>query len=329
MNTSDLADRLIPPARTAARRTLTAALNLIPLETLQPLRTAYPNSQPGSAKESAQRLILEVVRYRGVPRTRDSFTLADNPAVTVASSDSFIAERLYWFGEAKGYEPEVLRWWRHFCARSTNILELGTNIGYFAVQGALANPSARYTGVEPHPGASGACRKNLELNGITSVNLLQAAAVGDPGTGSIELHLPGGRDHYEEAPCSGFAAGNELHHQQVEDVASYRSITVDAIPLAGLIDGVDLLKIDVEGQEHALLNSVFDELVQLRPTMFLEVLDGTTRLRGLISDLCRALPYKLYVPTREALVELDVTELAGTSLTDRFQTRDLVMVCEP
>lgn len=327
---SSFLEKVVPPTRTAARRTLSAALNLIPLERLQPLRRAYPSSQPGSAQESLQRLALEVIRYRGTPRSIESFSVVDNPELTLACADSFIAERLYWFGEKKGYEPEVVEWWRHYCAVSTNVLELGTNIGYFAVQGALANPAARYTGVEPHPGAAATCRRNLELNGISNVTLLEAAAVGDPEVGSVELHLPGGRDHYEDAPSGSFAGGNELHHQEVEDVASYRSITVQGVPMADLIPGVDLLKIDVEGQEYSLLSSVYDQLVEQRPTMFLEVLDGTTRLRSLISDLCSALPYRCFVPTAGKLTPLPASEIPTVSLVDRYDdTRDLIMVCEP
>jgi FkbM family methyltransferase len=328
---ASLKERIVPPARTAARITLSTALNLIPLEALQPLRRSYPNSPPGSSRERLQSLLLGVVRYRGVPRSVDSFALADNPEVKIACADSFVAERLYWFGEKKGYEPEVLRWWKDFCARSTNILELGTNIGYFAVQGALANPGARYTAVEPHPGAAASCRRNLELNGITSVTLLEAAAVADPSLSSVELHLPGvkTRDHYAEAPSGSFAGGNELHHQEVEDVASYPSITVEAQPLAGLLPGVDLLKMDIEGQEHSLLSSVVDQLAASRPAMFLEVLEGTTRLRQLISELCDTLGYRLYVPTSTSLIPLEASELPGISLENRFQTKDLVMVCEP
>lgn len=321
--------KLIHPARATARRTLAAGLNLVPLGAFQPLRRAYPASPQNSPQETLQNLLLQVVRYRGIPRELESFPLTDNPEISICNTESFIAERLYWFGQDKGYEPEVLRWWLHFCARSTNILELGTNIGYFAVQGARRNPAARYTGVEPHPGAAAACRRNLAINGITNVTVVEAAAVGDSQASTIRLHLPGGRDHYEEAPCSGFAASNELHHQEVEDVDSYHSITVQAVKLANLIPGVDLLKIDVEGQEHTLLSSVERQIRELRPTMFLEVLDGTHRLRWFLQNLCDTLPYRCLVPTRNALVPLPASELPTVSLVDQFATRDLVMVCDP
>ena len=321
---------LVPPqARNSVRRCLSAALNLIPLAALQPLRRAYPNSTPGSPRERRQNFLLQILRYRGIPRHLKSFPLTDNPSLSVLNTDSFIAERLYWFGESKGYEPEVLHWWRRFCAASTNILELGTNIGYYAVQGGRINPTARYTAVEPHPGAAAACRGNLLLNGITNVSVLEAAAVGDPHIPFVELYLPGGRDHYEEAPCSGFASDNELHHPGVEEVASYRTLTVHALELRSLLPGVDLLKIDVEGQEHSLLSSAEDLLRCYKPSMFLEVLDGTHELRRFLVHLCETLPYQCFVPTRAELIPLPASELPAVSLISKFGTRDLVMVCNP
>jgi len=321
---------LVPPqARNSVRRGLSAALNLIPLAALQPLRRAYPNSSPGSPQERRLNLLLQVVRYRGIPRHLESFPLTDNPSVSVLNTDSFIAERLYWFGESKGYEPEVLYWWRRFCAASGNILELGTNIGYYAVQGGRINPTARYTAVEPHPGAAAACRRNLQLNGITNVSVLEAAAVGEPETSSIELYLPGGRDHFQEAPCSGFASGNELHHAGVEEIAKYSTLTVHAVEFRSLLEGVDLLKIDVEGQEYSLLSSAEDLLRRYKPTMFLEVLDGTHKLRNFLVHLCETLPYQCFVPTPTELVPLPASELPTVSLVSMFGTRDLVMVCDP
>ena len=325
---SELITRLPAPLRNGARRALARGLGAIPLPLLEPLRRAYPASRPGSAAERLQNLALQVVRYRSIPQQVDSFPLADNPAVRIARCDSFVAERLYWFGERKGYEPEVLRWWRHYCRRATQVLELGANIGYFTVQGALANPAARYTAVEPHPSAAAACRRNLELNGVTSVSLVEAAAVPVAGAGEVELLLPGGRDHYEEAPSSSFAAGSELH-DQFDKLASYRTIKVKAVALATLVEGVDLLKMDVEGQEHRLLSSVEEQIRSQRPVMFLEMLDGTHRLRGLLKQLCDDLPYRCYVPTTGELVRLDPAELKTVSIVDRFGTQDLVLECVP
>ncbi|HEU4868342.1 MAG TPA: FkbM family methyltransferase [Actinomycetota bacterium] len=316
-----------PPVRTMGRKAVEAGLRRIPFSVLEPLRQAFPLSEPGSLQDRVQRRILAFLRHRGLPPDTEFFTLQDNPEISIEVCDSFIAVWLYWCGEKKGYEPEVLRWWKEFCKTSTNVLELGANIGYFTVQGAKTNSSAKYTAVEPHPGAARICRKNLDRNGISSVQVVEAAAVSTAQQPEIDLFLPGGRDHYDEAPCSGFAGGNEVHQEGTENISAYNSIRVAAVELRELIAGVDLLKIDVEGQEHQLLTSVDDQIRSSRPTMFLEVLPGTPRLRSWIAGLCSELDYRCFVPTSEALIPLSAEELSGVSLVDRFGTRDLVVTC--
>src|SRR5215212_6643397 len=86
--------------------------------------------------------------------------------------------------------PRLLPWWRHCCTRASAVLELGANVGYFTVQGATAAPGARYVAVEPHPVSAGVCRANLALNGIGSVELLEAAAVPGAGPSAVELQVP-------------------------------------------------------------------------------------------------------------------------------------------
>jgi FkbM family methyltransferase len=316
-----------PRTRIVLRRTLFYALRLIPQKAFEPVRLSFPGAPSGSLKEKAMSGFLKVARHRGLPSDLGSFTLTDNPAISITNRESFIVERLYWFGEKKGYEPEVLKWWLRHCARATNILELGANIGYFTVQGAKANPAARYTAVEPHPGAVRSCRDNLRLNGLESVTVVEAAAVARVETPTIKLYLPGGRDHYADAPCTGFAGANEMHRPEAEPIDTYKTVEVPAVEIAGLMGGVDLLKIDVEGLEHELLSSVEDVLRESRPTIFLEMLDNTTQLRQFLADLCSSSPYRCFILQESGLLPLSPEQMASTSL-GAHGTRDLVLTCE-
>lgn len=315
-------------ARSQCRKGLSAVLRAVPAETFAPLRRTFPASAPASFRHRAQRLALGVVRHRGVPAETESFALVDNPDVWMVNADSYVIERLYWFGESYGYEPEVVPWWREYCRRSSSILELGANIGYFTVQGAKTAPRARYVAVEPHPGCAEVCRRNLEVNGITNVEVVEAAAVAGIEGGSVCLVTPGStsRDHYQ-APCTGYVGRNEMHRDD-PDHGSWGSLTVAAVPLAELLAGVDLLKMDVEGQEHALLSSVAEELAVARPTMFVELLDDTPKLRAFIGELCALSGYRCFVPRADRLVPLAAADVPTVSLIRSFGTRDLILTCE-
>ncbi|MDT7745568.1 MAG: hypothetical protein QOE59_4646, partial [Actinomycetota bacterium] len=73
--------------------------------------------------------------------------------------------------------------------------------------------------------------------------------------------------------------------ESVDDRAASRSVTVPTTPAAPLFAGRDLVKLDIEGSEAAVLEAARDEIRSSRPLLLLEVLDGTPRLRGVIADL--------------------------------------------
>ena len=136
------------------------------------------------------------------------------------------------------------------------MLELGTNIGYFAVQGGRAAPGVRYVAVEPHPVSAEVCRTHLALNGVTSVELIEAAAVADPAVASVPLLVPA--DQAATPTVAFLSPDTELPADMARDVAAV--LDVPAIDVRRLIDGVDLIKMDVEGQEHLLLGAIRDHL---------------------------------------------------------------------
>jgi len=101
------------------------------------------------------------------------------------------------------------------------------------------------------------------------------------------------------------------------------------VEVRSLLPGVDLLKLDVEGQEHALLAAGREHLRAHRPTLFVEVLPGTARLRRLLADLCRDDGFHCYVPRADALVRLEIPDILGAPLLDRYGGQDVILSPEP
>jgi len=234
-------------------------------------------------------------------------------------ADSLVLSQLYWLGEL-GWEPELIRWWRQLCARSASIVELGANVGYYTVQGAVASPGARYRAVEPHPASVEVCRANLELNDVRSVELIAAAAVADPTVDSVSILVPADQ---LGTPTVAFVAGSELPEEMTGDQQS--SIDVPAVPVRSLLAGADLVKLDVEGQEHALLAAARAELLEARPTIFVEMLPDTANLRAVLADLCSAAGYRCYVPVGDRLVEIGRDRLPTVNLQREYGTNDVIL----
>ena len=303
----------------AARRLARAVVGPLPVPVADTIRRVLA---PGAGTSTSARIRRTVLRWLcrgGIPRAVSSFSLVDDPDLRFVATDSQVLEQLYWSGE-DGWEPELLPWWRACCRNSTSVLELGTNIGYFAVQGGRAAPGVRYVAVEPHPVSAEACRRHLALNGVTSVELIEAAAVADPAVSSVSLLVPA--DQAATPTVAFLSSDTELPADMARDLAV---LDVPAIDVRRLIDGVDLLKMDVEGQEHVLLAAIRAHLRQRRPTLFVEVLPGTVQLRAVLADLCATDGYRCYALSRQGLVELDVGQLATVRLMDEFGCQDVIL----
>jgi len=310
----------VVPVSPVGRRFVRAVVGPLPIPLADGLRRALAPGAGTSPLTRVRRAVLRRLYRGGIPRAVSSFRLVDNPDLEFVAIDSQVLEQLYWCGE-QGWEPELLPWWRAFCRSSQSVLELGTNVGYFAVQGGRAAPGVRYVAVEPHPVSARICRKHLALNQVASVELVEAAAVADPAVSTVSLLVP---DDQAATPTVAFLpTDTELPPEMARNVTKVH--VVPAIDVRRLLDGVDLIKMDVEGQEHVLLAAMRTHLRGRRPTLFVEVLPGTVKLRALLAGLCTVDGYRCYAVTPRELVELLPEQLATVQLKDEFGGQDVIL----
>jgi FkbM family methyltransferase len=261
---------------------------------------------------------VSVLRHRPLAPMRD-FALPDNPRLRLAAVESRLARLLYWYGES-GYEGCETLWWRRLCSRSSAVLELGANIGYYTVQGAAAAPKAKYVAVEANPESAEIVRANVRLNSLQNVEVIQAAVVGDDAPETMELSLPD-QEQYSAPTGAYLSAGNE----GVDSRPSSRAVTVPTVRMSSLVDGVDLLKLDIEGYEAQVLESVRSQLADSRPTIVVEVLKKVPKLRAVISEL-HATGYLAFAIGEDSLHLLTVDELGSSAPLPRYGSRDVILV---
>ncbi len=304
------------PTRMKIRGVVRGALGVVPRRALEPLRHAYPRAPEGSVRRRLLGAALSVVRLRAITGV-DTFRLSDAPDLQLANVDSQIVQLVYWLGQS-GYEPGEAQWWRKACSQAQRILELGANIGYYTVQGASAARDIPYVAVDPLPVNVDALRRNLALNSLDNVEIVEAAVVGDDGPATVELMLP---DLHPYATQTGaYVAG-----AAVGDRPASHSVTVPTIPMRDLLNGVDLLKIDIEGFEHEVLAPVRAELVSRTPVLFIEVLNDAVELRGFLADLVDEGVYGIWALTDEGAAPVSTSELRARGVKTAYGTRDVIL----
>ncbi|MEA3077469.1 MAG: hypothetical protein QOF60_2377 [Actinomycetota bacterium] len=281
--------------KTWARGRAGALAAAVPAGAAERLRHALDDAPEGSRRAALQTQALGFVRLRGLPPDLGRF---DVDGVTMEASGSAVVERLYWMGH-QGWEPELAAWWPRACSLSTKVVEVGANVGYLTLLGARANPEAEYVAVEPHPAAATALRRNLAINDVGNVKVVEAAVVADDSE-RVGLRVPPADRH--AVPRSAYLD----HPNRLRDWRD--TVDVEAVRLQDLAAGAGAILLDAEGWEWSLLDGMTDDLARTHPMLFVCVSRVLAEDRRLLLELL-ASGYLAFAPDAGTLTALDQREL--------------------
>jgi hypothetical protein len=118
---------------------------------------------------------------------------------------------------------------------------------------------------------------------------------------------------------------------EIGDRSTLREIAVKGFPMASLINGRDLIKIDAEGIEAELLTAVADAIIRNKPTLVIEVLPGADRLGHLLSQLAQNAGYTIHVVPSygsDKIVPISAAEF-NSATPGRYHSKDVVLSTRP
>jgi FkbM family methyltransferase len=258
-------------------------------------------------------------RHQRLPPGLREIRPLDRPAVGFEPTDSMVIDAIYWLG-VQGYEGRMADVWEQLCSEATHVVEVGANIGLFTVLGARKTRGS-YVAVEPLADVAEVLGRNLARNDLaTKVVVRQAAAVAAPSETIVDINIP---TEGREAPVGAhLASGSE-----VSDRGSARIIRVAGLPFRDLIARADLIKIDAEGIEAALLQSASDEIARNRPTVVIEVLPESHGLAALIGEIAVRCGYTLNVIPAygsDRIVQVDPTRFRADTPRETH-SKDIVL----
>ena len=304
---------------------INAIARSLPLAGYYPLRRVVL----GLPRRHPVRIVATVVLRRAARAYRhrlagqiDEIRPLDAPALSFEAVDSMVMDAIYWFG-VRGYEGTVARVWTALCQQSRSVLEVGGNVGLFTVIGARA-ASGSYTVVEPMPMVAATLRANLARNGLTKVELLQAAAIPGAEGRDVTLNVP--------AEDWGMPVGAHLMDGvEVSGRSSRTQVTVPGLPIRRLAEKRDLIKIDAEGIEAALLADLRGLLLEQRPTLLIEVLPEAERLGALLAALASDAGYQIHILPEWGSDRVATVPAASfnSGLPHRYNSKDVVLSVGP
>lgn len=195
-----------------------------------------------------------------------------------------IENELFWSG-LRGWEGVSMELWTRLSRRSQAILDIGANTGIYALTAQAVHPSAKVLAIEPVARIFSKLRENASLNGNRVVAV--HAAISD-STGTATLY---------DIPEYEHLLSVSLEAEWNKESTKRRPVEVPCFTVADLLiqqgmPRVDLLKIDVETHEAAVLRGFREILARDKPSMLIEILNDEVAKD--VSALMDGLEYQYY-----------------------------------
>lgn len=227
---------------------------------------------------------ITISREHVTVTTRDGVTLICNPG-----DWRIMPIEILNFGDYEAAETRLLK---SLVEPDSVVVDIGANIGWYAIQLGRAVPRGRVLAFEPIPETLACLRRNLALNDVRNVEIFEHGLA----EAANELVF------YFHPRISGATSARDL----ITDQESFE-VRASVKRLDDTLRGeerIDLLKCDVEGAEIFVLQGGLETIGRTRPAMFIEMLRKWCAKYGYhpndIIDLVAPLGYRCFAIGKDA-----------------------------
>lgn len=223
-----------------------------------------------SGKTARRRCLLQVWEYL-------KNTLAADPLCRVEGLEFEIdvRSRLFLRILSEGsYEAAHFEIVRKHLSTSSDAIDVGANVGFFACVMADMLDGGRVLALEPTPGALCRLHKNIERNEVeSSVIVFEGVAADKKGT--LNLSYVEGQEEFSSLGGIDHPSLSDTRVKEME----VPSETLDTlVELHGL--NPRFLKIDAEGAEFLVLKGALKTLEKFKPVILAELSDPLLKAKG-------------------------------------------------
>lgn len=266
--------------------------------------TRYPLVHKPLQSITRTRFFPEAIWNRIPIRRTFSVVLDDvSPGFVYASSCADVVGRaLFWRGPY-GYEHETSETFHRLAIRARVVIDVGANAGFFSLLACASSSASKVVSFEPVPHVFKRLQTHVRLNGWGDRWDVRQQAVSNV-SGVVALHVPHGEQPYNASlNTSGFhgVEGNLI------DVAT---TTLDEA--CGDLEGIDLVKIDVENHEDKVLQGMTGILQKWRPAIVVECIPGGPIKE--VESILSSFGYRYFLLGKNGPVQMDeiIPDSSGT-----------------
>lgn len=181
-----------------------------------------------------------------------------------------IEASLFWKG-ANSFETQTLKVWKKLAQHAKHIFDVGANTGVYSLFAKDANPQAQVYAFEPIGRVFSYLELNKQINRRTKVdfdlNCFRMALSDYTGEG-VMYDLP--VEHMYTASLN-----SDIHQARGQPLQSVtetvKVMRIDDFLRDNAIDRLDLVKIDVESHEPAVIRGIGAYLAACHPSMIVEI----------------------------------------------------------
>jgi FkbM family methyltransferase len=169
------------------------------------------------------------------------------------------------------FEPAETAFVEQYLRAGMSFVDIGANIGWFSLIAAKAvGPTGQVVAIEPRPDSIERLAMSARENGFANVRTLHMALAARAGRSKVGAHLAGANSGGTWLITTAELARTMAVDHQLFDVDVGRLDDID-------LPACDLLKIDVEGAEHLVLEGGRATLARHRPAILCEINPGPLR----------------------------------------------------
>lgn len=238
------------------------------------------------------RLPAPVIRWAG----RQQFRRYVGPLVRLSSRRLRHGPRVVAHGPAKGLlidpsgahpgyafgtsEPTIQDLFAAHIAPGSVVWDIGANVGFYTLIASRLVGSGQVIAFEPLPANRAALERNLQLNGMSNVEVVPIAISDEIGSASLNVY---GSPMEAALESRSERSGAGAPVDQIDVPVSTIDAQLQAFPAPALV------KMDIEGAEVAALRGAATLLSQVKPTLICE-LHGTG---GAVMDVLESYGYRV------------------------------------